>query len=358
MKTTQAGFLVRPPPSTRRLPGLRRAPGRALLVEPGHGHIGGIQRRHGAGGRRRDHARRAGRTREGPPGPPAAGGVRDPQPGPRPDDRRAPPGEGSAARAASRKTTSSRQRSRSRCRPRRRPRSTRSTSSTRPARHHDRGEVRPEIERIAPRAEPRAARARRSASSCASKAQVTVAPGAAARPESRCPPARRALGPDERAGHDRRVLRLPVPVLPRAQETVVTRCSQRYRGKVRFVHRDFLLGRPRSLAAARAARCAGEQGKFWEYRHDLLSTPGDLERRRTSRRARPSLGLRRRATSRPASPPTATTRRSSPPPRTAQKLGVTGTPTFFINGRRMTGARAERAVRRDHRQAELRRGAS
>ena len=61
----------------------------------------------------------------------------------------------------------------------------------------------------------------------------------------------------------------------------------RYKGKVQFVHRDFLLGRPRSLAVARAALCAGDQGKFWEYHHDLLTTPGRLERPGPRRRARP-----------------------------------------------------------------------
>src|SRR5207247_3598082 len=51
---------------------------------------------------------------------------------------------------------------------------------------------------------------------------------------------------------------------------VVDDVMSRYPGQVRFVHREFLLGKPRSLAAARAARCAGEQGRFWEYHRDLL----------------------------------------------------------------------------------------
>jgi len=51
-------------------------------------------------------------------------------------------------------------------------------------------------------------------------------------------------------------------------------------GKVRFVTRDFPLDfHPYALPAARAARCAGEQGKFWEMRdalvrgHSQLSAP-------------------------------------------------------------------------------------
>ncbi len=40
-------------------------------------------------------------------------------------------------------------------------------------------------------------------------------------------------------------------------------------GKARFVYRDFAFLGQESLWAANAARCAGEQGKYWEY-HDYL----------------------------------------------------------------------------------------
>ena len=44
-----------------------------------------------------------------------------------------------------------------------------------------------------------------------------------------------------------------------------------YEGKVRLAYRDFPLSQlhPQAQKAAEAARCAGEQDKFWEY-HDLL----------------------------------------------------------------------------------------
>jgi len=43
-------------------------------------------------------------------------------------------------------------------------------------------------------------------------------------------------------------------------------------GKLRYVSRDFPLDsiHPYAIAAARAARCAGDQGKFWEMRHTIL----------------------------------------------------------------------------------------
>jgi len=42
-------------------------------------------------------------------------------------------------------------------------------------------------------------------------------------------------------------------------------------GKVRFVSRDFPLdSHPQAIPAAKASRCAGEQGKFWEMRLALV----------------------------------------------------------------------------------------
>src|SRR3989344_9286895 len=41
------------------------------------------------------------------------------------------------------------------------------------------------------------------------------------------------------------------------------------KGEVLFVYRDWAFLGPESVRAAEAARCAGDQGKFWEY-HDYL----------------------------------------------------------------------------------------
>ena len=58
---------------------------------------------------------------------------------------------------------------------------------------------------------------------------------------------------------------------------VVDEIVGRYAGKVRFVHRDFPLDmHPQAAVAARAAHCAGEQGRFWEYHENLLTVPGDM----------------------------------------------------------------------------------
>jgi protein-disulfide isomerase len=57
----------------------------------------------------------------------------------------------------------------------------------------------------------------------------------------------------------------------RKAETTINEILAKYRGKVRLGYRDFPLRQTHSQAqlAAEASRCAGEQGKYWEY-HDLL----------------------------------------------------------------------------------------
>lgn len=126
------------------------------------------------------------------------------------------------------------------------------------------------------------------------------------------------------------------PYCQKAQ-SVVDEVLAKYPGKVRFVHRDFMLGRPRSLPVARAAHCAGEQGKFWDYRHGLLQGGGDWSDADLLRRAQPlSLDASRFQTCLASDRFDKDILASS---KTGQELGVNSTPTFFINGRRVTGVR-------------------
>jgi protein-disulfide isomerase len=125
------------------------------------------------------------------------------------------------------------------------------------------------------------------------------------------------------------------PFCHRAQ-TVVDDIMGRYPGKIRFVHRDYLLGKPRSLAAARAARCAGEQGKFWEYHRDLLLKPGDMEDADLkSRAAGMGLDAGKFAACAVSERFDDDIHRAT---ESGQSLGIDSTPTFFINGRRLVGA--------------------
>lgn len=113
---------------------------------------------------------------------------------------------------------------------------------------------------------------------------------------------------------------------------------KKYDGKVRVFHKDLPLEaiHPQARQAAEAARCAGEQGKFWEY-HDLLyanSTKlgpeelkgyaGQLGLNVESFRGCYDSGKYKAAVQKDLNE--------------GAQLGLTGTPTFFINGREVSGA--------------------
>jgi len=109
-----------------------------------------------------------------------------------------------------------------------------------------------------------------------------------------------------------------------------------YGDKIRFTYRDFPILAESSLTAALAAQCANEQEKFWPF-HDLLfANQGDFSRDSLVRMAG-EVGAD-------------TTVFASclddqkymdevvNDYREAQRIGVRGTPAFFINGRPISGA--------------------
>jgi protein-disulfide isomerase len=120
------------------------------------------------------------------------------------------------------------------------------------------------------------------------------------------------------------------PTLAKIQET--------YAGKVRIVFRDLPLLNIHKNAghAAEAAHCANDQGKFWEMHDRLFANqqklaPADLKEHAVA------LGLDATAFNQclDSGKYTAEWRRDS---EEASKLGLSGTPAFFINGRLISGA--------------------
>jgi protein-disulfide isomerase len=110
-----------------------------------------------------------------------------------------------------------------------------------------------------------------------------------------------------------------------------------YGEKVRYVYRDFPLNfHPRAVPAAVAARCAGEQDNYWDYHNNLLEMEGDLSDDDLKQRAE-QIGLNVDEFS-----ACLTAGRYEDTIQAAfesgQKLGVTGTPSYFINGRMKVGA--------------------
>jgi protein-disulfide isomerase len=127
------------------------------------------------------------------------------------------------------------------------------------------------------------------------------------------------------------------PFCKRVQPTLV-QLLERYAGKIKIVYRDFPIDslHPQARRAAEAARCARDQGKFWEY-HDLVyagpasAMPEELERYAGQVELDVAAfgrclsgGVHHAAVQRDSADGT--------------RLGISGTPAFFVNGRPLTGA--------------------
>jgi protein-disulfide isomerase len=126
------------------------------------------------------------------------------------------------------------------------------------------------------------------------------------------------------------------PYCKRAQE-VLARLQAEFPDTVKIAFKDFpLRSHERALPAALAARCAGAQGRYWEY-HDLLFVAQpDFSRDELLGYAR-RLGLE--------APPFAECLDSArfreavlADQREGLAAGVRATPTFFVNGQKIEGA--------------------
>lgn len=118
----------------------------------------------------------------------------------------------------------------------------------------------------------------------------------------------------------------------------VSRLMSEYKGKVRWIVRDFPLGfHKRARPAAIAARCAFDQGKYWQMYETLFKNQRSLEDKDLKSYAK-SIGLDMKKFEKCWSSPTEQVKVIDENYRSGEKLGVTGTPAFFINGRRMSGA--------------------
>ncbi len=110
-----------------------------------------------------------------------------------------------------------------------------------------------------------------------------------------------------------------------------------YPKEVKLVYRHFPIDRlhPQARLAAQAAECAGTEGRFWEY-HDLLFGQADLSEQKLKELA---LGLKLNlpAFEQCLSGEWARTRVAQDV-AAGTRAGVSGTPTFFINGRLLVGA--------------------
>ena len=127
------------------------------------------------------------------------------------------------------------------------------------------------------------------------------------------------------------------PFCKRAEQTL-RELEQQYQGKLRVVYRYFPLLpiHPDSVRAAEAAQCAAEQGKFWPY-HDILFAKQDALSSPDLKKYAQGLGLNMQRFD-TCLDTGATVSRVAGDVAEGNRLGVNGTPTFFINGIRLSGA--------------------
>lgn len=127
------------------------------------------------------------------------------------------------------------------------------------------------------------------------------------------------------------------PFCQRVQSTLKALLKE-YPDSVRLVYRDFPIPQLHKDAkkAAEAARCAAEQGKFWEY-HDLLFANPAKQKETDLKRYAADLKLDNDRFAQCL----ATGRYAKVVERgmaDGKKIGVTGTPAFFVNGIPLVGA--------------------
>ena len=186
-----------------------------------------------------------------------------------------------------------------------------------------------------------------------SEAQAVPAAVTTARPGPQAPPAPVAV--DIQGQPARGPAHAPVtiveftdyscPYCKQHASQTLPQLMKEYEGQVRYVVRNFPIHslHPFAQKAAEAAGCAQEQGKFWEFHHMLFSrAPEHGVDSLKAYAARAGLnpmrfnyclksGARTKAVERDIAD--------------GIKYGVGGTPTFFVNGRILSGAQPIEAFR-------------
>jgi len=113
--------------------------------------------------------------------------------------------------------------------------------------------------------------------------------------------------------------------------------QEEFAGKVALAFKDFPLPmHPQAEKAAEAGRCAAQQGKFWEFHDALFDNNRKLEPTQLKEYARNlKLDAARFDQCLDAGEQAVAVRKDF---AEGQRLGLTGTPSFFINGHFLSGA--------------------
>jgi protein-disulfide isomerase len=128
----------------------------------------------------------------------------------------------------------------------------------------------------------------------------------------------------------------------RAAEPTLKELRSRYGDKIRIVYMDYPLPfHNHSMDAARAARCAGEQGKFWPYHDALFADQKKLAPDELKATAQ-TVGLDGPKFS-ACLDQSKYIDQVNKDEAAGKQVGVQGTPSFFVNGRFISGAQKPEA---------------
>jgi protein-disulfide isomerase len=149
------------------------------------------------------------------------------------------------------------------------------------------------------------------------------------------------VGNDPRLGPDKAPIQVvefadyECPYCQKVAQDLI-RLREQFGNQVSVVYKDYPLPmHPLAARAAEAARCAGEQGKFWEF-HDALFESKRLQVSDLKQEAR-TLKLDGDKFDRclDSGAEAAVVKKDL---QEGQRLGLVGTPSFFVNGHFMSGA--------------------
>ncbi len=124
----------------------------------------------------------------------------------------------------------------------------------------------------------------------------------------------------------------------KASEATLKQLRAKYGDKIRLVHMDFPLPfHSHAMDAAKAARCANDQGKFWEFHDALFANQSKLAPDDLKATAK-TLGMNSAKFNACFDDKGKYDSEIKADQAMGQKVGVDGTPAFFIDGRPLTGA--------------------
>ncbi len=129
-----------------------------------------------------------------------------------------------------------------------------------------------------------------------------------------------------------------------AAHPAIKKVADEFKDKIKFVYMDYPINHSGvSRTVAEGAVCANDQGKYWEYHDTAFEKQKDLTKDSPEKLAGElKLDIEVFKKCFASSKPKDLVKKSE---GEAARVGVSGTPTIFINGQRITGAMGEKDLR-------------